>query len=75
MSCLGKRKSLRDYRLDLLLMKEIKQSDQVLSKKRRPQPFKPLDAVGDHPFPPWQKPAASNVQPEDGDSTKAMTTT
>src|SRR5512145_1212459 len=30
--CLGKRKSLRDQRLDLLLLKEIEQGDQVLSE-------------------------------------------
>ena len=74
-SCLGKRKSLRDERLDLLLLKEFKQGDQILSKQCRSQPFEPLDAVGDHPFPAREKPAAGNVQPENGDSTKAMTTT
>ena len=74
-SCLGKRKSLRDERLDLLLFKEVKQGDQVLSKQLRLQPFERLDAVGDHPFPAREKPAAGDVQPEDGDSTIAMTTT
>jgi hypothetical protein len=71
----GQRKSLRDERLDLLLSKEVEQDDQILSKLCRSQPLEPLDAVGDHPFPAREKPAARNVQPEDGDSTKAMTTT
>ena len=31
-SCLGKRKSLRDERLDLVVLEEIKQGDQILSK-------------------------------------------
>ena len=73
--CLGKGESLRDQRLDLLLVQEAEQGDQILSKEFRFQPFERLDAVGDHPFPAWEKPAASNVQPEDGDSTKALTTT
>ena len=75
MSCLGKRKSLRDERLDLFLLKEVKQGDQILSKELRFHPFERLDAVGDHPFPAWEKPAAGDVQPEDGGSTKALTTT
>src|SRR5205823_12138556 len=66
-SCLGKRKSPRDDRLDLLLLKEVDQGDQILSKPYRFQPFEPLDAVGDHPSPAREKPAASDVQPEDGD--------
>src|SRR5881396_913134 len=74
LSCLDKRKSLRDQRLDLLLFKEVKQGGQILSKQCRSEPFKPLDAVGDHAFPAREKPSASNVQPEDGDTTKAMTT-
>jgi len=74
-SRLGKRKSLRDQRLDLLLLKEVKQGDQILSKQCRFQPFEPLDAVGDHPFSAWEKPPTGNVQPENGDSTKAMTPT
>ena len=41
-SCLGK--SLRDERLDLLLLKEFKQGDQILSKQCRFQPFERLDA-------------------------------
>src|SRR5678816_2684030 len=68
LSCLGKRKSLRDEWLDLLLLKEVEQGDQILSKQCRPQPFEPLDAVGDHPFPAREKPAAGNIQPENGDS-------
>ena len=75
LSCLGKRKSLRDERLDLSLLKEIKQGDQILSKEFRFQPFERLDAVGNYPFPTWEKPAAGDVQPEDGGSTKALTTT
>ena len=72
-SCLGKRKSLRDERLDLLLSKEVKQGDQVLSKEFRFQPFERLDAIGDHSFPTWEKPAANNVESEDGDSAIRMT--
>src|SRR5207244_2752028 len=68
-------KALREERLDLLLLKEVEQGDQILSKQCRSPPFEPLDAVGDHPFPAREKPAASNVQPEDGDSMKAMTAT
>ena len=74
-SCLGKRKSLRDERLDLLLLKEVEQDDQILAKQSRFQPFERLDAVGDHPFPAREKPAAGDVQPEDGGSTKALTAT
>jgi hypothetical protein len=37
LSCLGKRKSLRDQRLDLLLLKEVEQGDQILSKQCRLQ--------------------------------------
>jgi uncharacterized membrane protein YcjF (UPF0283 family) len=73
-SSLSKRKSLRDERLDLLLLKELKEGDQILSKQRRFQPFERLDAVGDHPFPAWEKPVANNVQPENGGFTKPMTT-
>ena len=75
LSSLGKRKYPGDQWLDLLLLKEVEQGDQILSKPCRPQAFEPLDAVGDHPFPARDKPAASNVQPEDGDSMNAMTTT
>jgi hypothetical protein len=73
-ACLCLDKSMRDQRLDLLLFEEVTQGDQILSKQCRSQPFKPLDAVGDHPFPAGEKPAAGNVQPEDVDSTIAMTT-
>ena len=72
---MGKRKSLRDERLDFLLLKEVKQGDQVLAKPFRFQPFERLDAVGNHPFPAREKPAAGDVQPEDGCPTKALTTT
>jgi hypothetical protein len=75
MSCFGKRKSLRDERLDLFLLKEVKEGDQILSKEFRFQPFERLDAVGDDPFPAWEKPAAGDIQPEEGGSTKALTTT
>ena len=73
--CLDERKSLSDERLDLSLLKEIEQGDQILSKEFWFQPFERLDAVGDHAFPAREKPAASDIQPEDRDSTKAMTTT
>ena len=75
MPCFGKRKSLCDERLDLFLSKEVKQGDQILSKEFWFQPFECLDAVGDHPFPAWEKPAAGDVQPEGGGSSKALTTT
>ena len=74
-SRLGKRKSLRDEWLDLLLLKEVKQGDQILSKQCRSQPFEPLDAVWDHPLAAREKPASDNVQPEDGDPMIAMTPT
>src|SRR2546425_2823822 len=67
-SCLGKRKLLRDERLDLLLLKEVEQGDQILSKPCRSQPFERLDAVGDHPFPAREKPAAGDIQHVNGDS-------
>src|SRR6266496_3069218 len=56
-------------------MKKVKQCDQILSKPCRFQPFKCLDAVGDHPLPAREKPAASDVQPENCDCTITMTTT
>jgi hypothetical protein len=74
-SCLGKRKSLRDERLDPLLSKEVQQGDPILPEQVRLQAFERLDAVGDHPFPARQKPAAGDAQPEQGGSTKASTTT
>jgi hypothetical protein len=73
-SGLFKRKSPRDERLDLSLSKKVKKDDQVLSKQRRSEPFQPLDAVGNHSLPAREKPAAGNVQTEDGDRSKAMTT-
>jgi len=74
-SCLGNGKSLRDQRLDLFLLKEVQEGGQILSKQRRFQPFERLDAVGDHAFAARKKPAASDVQRENGDSIKAITTT
>src|SRR5215813_6468332 len=41
LSRLGKRKSPRDQRLDLSLLKEIEQGDQVLVKLSRSQPLEP----------------------------------
>jgi hypothetical protein len=73
--CLGQWKSPRDERLDFVLFEELQEREQVLAKPCRFQPFEPLDAVGNHTFPSGQKPAAGNVQPEDADLTKAMTTT
>ena len=72
---LGKRETVRDQRLELLLLKEIKQDEQILSKPFRSQPFKPLDAVRNDAFPAGKKPAAGNVHSEDRDGTKAMATT
>ena len=66
---------MRDERLDLFLLKEVKEGDQILSKQCRLQPFERLDAVGDYPFPARKNPAAYDVQPEEGSSTKALTTT
>src|SRR5262245_51430509 len=74
LSCLGKGKSLRDQRLDLLLLKEVEQGNQIRPKPCRSQPLQPLNAVGDYPFPAREKPAASDVHPEDGQSMKAMPT-
>src|SRR5215475_14303157 len=73
-SRLGKRKTLRDERLDLLLLKEAEQGDQILAKQSRLQPFERLDAVGDDPFPAGEKPAAGDVQDVDRDPMKAITT-
>ena len=73
-SCFGKWKSLRDEWLNLFLLKKLKQGNQILSKQCRSQPFEPLDTVGDYPFPTRKKPASSDIQAEDGDCTKAMTT-
>lgn len=67
--------SLRDQRLDLSLLKEVKQGDQILSKQFRFQPFECLDAVGNDTFSARKKPTADDVQPEDSGSTKALTTT
>ena len=72
---LGKWNSPRDQRLDLSLLKEVKQGDQILSKQIRFQPFECLDAVGNDAFPAGKKPAACDVQPEDSGPTKALTTT
>ncbi len=74
-SCSGKRKSLRNDRLDLFLLKELKQVDQILSKEFGFQPFERLDAIGDHPFPLREKPAGGDVPREEGGATKALTTT
>jgi hypothetical protein len=73
--CLGKRELLRDDWLDLLLLMQVEQSNQILSKQCRFQPFERLDTVGDYPFPAGEKPAASDVHAEDGDGTKAMAAT
>jgi hypothetical protein len=74
LSCLGKRKSLRDEWFNLLLLKEVEQGDQILSKQCRLQPFEPLDTVGDYPFPAREKPATDNIQSENADSAKSMPT-
>src|ERR1041385_5970399 len=74
-SCLGKGQSLRDEGLDRSLSKEVQQRDQILSKHFRFQPFERLDAVRDHPFPAREKPAAGDVQPEDGTSPTPISTT
>ena len=74
LSGLNKRKPLGDKWSDLLLVKEVKQGDQILPKQPGPEPFEPLYAVGDHAFPTRQKPASGNVQAEDSDRTKAMAT-
>jgi hypothetical protein len=61
-------------RLDLFLLKEVKQGYQVLPKELWSQPLEPLDRVWDHPLAPWQKAACCAVEPENADSAKAMTT-
>src|SRR5512133_3001453 len=75
LSCLKKRESLRNKRLDLSLLKKVKKCDQILSEPCPFQPLKCLDAVGDHPPAARQKPAPSDVQPENCDCTITMTTT
>jgi len=72
---LGKGKPVRDEWFDLLLSQKVEQGDQILSKPCGFQSCEHLDAVRDHPFPPWENPAADNIQSEDGGSTKALTTT
>ena len=72
---LGKWETLRDQRLELLLLKEVEQDEQILSKPCWSQPFKPLDAVRNDAFPAGENPAANNVHSEDRDGTKAMATT
>src|SRR5512135_1110789 len=63
LSGLGQRKTPRDQRLDLFLLKQVKQSDQILSKQFRFLSFKPLDAVRDDAFAAREKPAAGDVHP------------
>jgi hypothetical protein len=72
-SCLGKRKALRDERLDLLLLKEVEQGGQILSELSRLQPLERLDAVRNDPFPAGEEPPASDVQHVDGEPMKAIT--
>ena len=74
-SSLDKRKSLRDQWLYLLLLKEIKQGDQILSEQGRFKALEPLDAVRNHPFPTREKPVASDAPPEDRGFAKTMATT
>ena len=64
--------SLGDYWLDFLLVQKAKQSDQILPKLSRLQPFESLDAIGDHPFLSRHTPVSNNVPPENGRLTKAM---
>ena len=52
LSRFSKRKSPCDYRLDFLVLKKGKQSDQILPKLPRLHPFERLDAIRDHPLPP-----------------------
>ena len=61
LSCLDKRKSPRNERLNLLLFEEVEQRDQILSEQFRSQPFQPLNTVGNHPFAAREQPAANNV--------------
>jgi hypothetical protein len=60
----SKRKSLRDERLNLLLLEEIEQRNKVFPKPSRLQPFQRLDAVGDHSLSTRQNPATDSVQRE-----------
>ena len=71
---LGEGKSPRDERLDPVLLEEVEQDSQILSKPFGFDPFERLDAVGNHAFAAREKPAAGNVEPEDGGSTKTLTT-
>ena len=61
--------------MTIMARRKVEKGDQILSRQCRPQPFEPLDAVGDHPLPAREKPAAGNIQPENGDPMKEMTTT
>ena len=75
LSCLAKWKSVGDERRDLMPLKQMEQGNQILSKHRRPQSFQPLNAVGDHPFSAREQPSSGNVEREDGDRPKTVTTT
>src|SRR5262249_639745 len=73
-SRVGKRKALRDQRLDLLPLQEAEQGDQILPEQSPLQPLERLDGVGDDPLPAGEEPAAHDVQRVNGDSVEAMTT-
>ena len=72
--CLSQGKSLCDERLDFLLLEQLEQDSQVLSKPFRFQPFERLYTVGDYSFPAREKPASRDIEPKDSSSPKALAT-
>lgn len=66
------RESLSDERLELLLLKEIKERGQILAEPGWPHALEPLNAVWDQPFTAGKQPAFDNVSAKVGGQTKAM---
>src|SRR5690242_1875542 len=67
------RQPSRDQGLDLALAQEFEQGDQVLSEQSRSHALQPLDAVGNHTPPTRKQPASRDVQAEDRDAAKPVT--
>lgn len=62
-----------DDRFDLLLAKQVKKGNQIVSKQFGFQPLEGLDTLRDYPLSARQKPATRNIQCERGGSPKAST--
>src|SRR6187200_3061116 len=72
--CVGEGESVRNERLDPLLLKQFEQRKQVLPKQGRFETLERLNAVGDDPLPPGEKPAAGDVHRVHGDAMKPIAT-